>query len=497
MNPRSTSIATRSVLSYSILPIVLLTLLWGSGATRAHAQIAVIPIATGLIDPLFATAPSSDPRRLYVLERDGLIRVIRDDVLLSAPFLDVRDRVTTAGEGGLLGLAFSPDFATSGDFYIYYTNLAGDSQVSRFNAAGDPDFASDVEAPILQVSQPYPNHNGGTIAFGADGFLYFSPGDGGLANDPGERAQNPGELLGKMLRIDPGPTFAPGSTPVLGTGYAIPEDNPFVGAPGARGEIWAFGLRNPYRFSFDRLTGDLWIADVGQDRREEIDFEPASSAGGLNWGWDVMEGTLCNPNDPAYPNACNAPFYAPPIFEYAHTAGNCSITGGFLARGGPAEWNGEYIYGDYCTGRIWSLDPAAATSTEWTSALGAAGGVPFSLSGFGEDGRGRLYVVQSRGTVYRVEARSACNDGLDNDGDGDIDFGSDAGCGSTAAIREDPACNDGVDNDGDGAIDLADSGCMGNPSRLSENPVACGLGPELAFLLGGLGALRRRRRATA
>jgi glucose/arabinose dehydrogenase len=282
--------------------LLLLTLLAAGlvGLPARAALLAEALVASGLDTPMFALAPWGDPR-LFILERPGRILILKDGSVRAAPFLDIATSVGTSGEGGLLGLAFPPDFAASGAFYVYYTDTAGDSVISRFFVSGaDPDVADPAETVILTVGQPYSNHNGGTIAFGGDGFLYFSPGDGGSGNDPGERAQDPTSLLGKMLRIDVGLPLAPGSTPVPGTGYGIPVDNPWAAAgDGVRDEIWAFGLRNPYRFSFDRNTGDLWIADVGQDAIEEIDFEPRDDPGGRNWGWDVMEADQCNVNDPA------------------------------------------------------------------------------------------------------------------------------------------------------------------------------------------------------
>ncbi len=471
------------------LVFLFLTLL----AQAAAGQVTATLVASGLDEPLFATSPGlAEP--LFIVERAGRIRILRAGTVLPTPFLDISDRVSVVGERGLLGLAFAPDYGSSGAFYVYYTDRSGRSQISRFFVSVDPDRATDAEQSVLTLSQPFTNHNGGTIAFGADGYLYFAPGDGGSANDPAERSQNPGVLLGKMLRLDVGPVFASGSVPVPGTGYAIPADNPFNGVSGARPEIWSLGLRNPYRFSFDRATGDLWIADVGQGRREEINFEPADDPGGRNWGWDVMEGSLCNRSDPAAAPPCNDASLSLPIFEYDRSGGNCSITGGFVAGAQPAEWSGQYVYGDFCSGRIWSFDPQTAVETEWTAALGAAGRGAFELVGFGRDGVGRLYVVHSGGDVYRVESRTECNDGLDNDGDGLVDFGEDPGCAFSSDSPEDPMCNDGRDNDGDGAIDLLDSDCRGNPAG-SETILSCGLGFELApILTAALGWRRFRRR---
>jgi glucose/arabinose dehydrogenase len=383
--------------------------------------------ASGLNFPLFATAPPGDPR-LFVVERAGRIRIISGGTLLPTPFLDIRSRVSVAGERGLLGLAFSPDHAVDGFFYIYYTNLQGHSVVSRFEVGSDPDLADAAsEFPLLDpIPQPFANHNGGTVALSpVDGWLYFSPGDGGSANDPAERAQDPDDLLGKMLRID-----VDGVLPA---------------------EIWALGLRNPYRFSFDRATGDLWIADVGQSQREEIDFQPASDPGGRNYGWDVMEGSLCNGVDPASSPPCNDPSLTLPVYEYAHSDGNCSITGGFLYRGAIPELWGHYVFGDYCSSRIWTLDPATGVATDRSQELGAAAAAPFELVGFGEDGSGELYVIHSGGEVFRIRSPDVeCSDGLDNDGDGLIDL-DDPDCTAEgdpleAADADEDLVEDALDN---------------------------------------------------
>ena len=470
-------------------------------AAPARASLTEIrsePVVSGLDQPMFVTAPAGDAR-LFVVERAGRILIVsHDGVQNLMPFLDLRGQVATDGERGLFSVAFAPDFEDSGFFFVMYNDLTGASVLSRFSLAADePDRADPAETVLLTIPQPFPNHNGGTLAFGADGFLYLSAGDGGSGNDPGERAQDPGELLGKMLRLDVGVPAEPDSIPVAGAGYAIPADNPFVGVAGVLPEIWAFGLRNPYRFSFDRVTGDLWIADVGQDAREEIDFEPADDPGGRNYGWDVEEGTLCNPSDPAPAPPCGDPSLTPPVFEYPHSGGNCSITGGFVHRGSVPAIGGHYLYGDFCTGRIWSLDPATGLETERTDELGAAGGAGFSLVGFGEDGFGGNYVVLRSGSVHRITAAPPeCGDGIDNDGDGQIDEG-DSGCLGRAWPEEDPECSNGIDDDGDGAVDLGDGGCYGRPWMISERGMAaCGLlgADALAvLLLARLVAGRARR----
>ncbi|MGH7288590.1 MAG: PQQ-dependent sugar dehydrogenase, partial [Myxococcota bacterium] len=259
-----------------------------SGLGEARAEL----VASGFTLPVYVTAPAGDAR-LFVVERAGRIRIVSAaGSTLATPFLDIQAQVSTTGEGGLLGLAFPPDYAESQLFYVYYTNLQLDSVVSRFSLINANRADPGSEEEVLFIDQPAgrTNHKGGTIQFGPDGFLWFATGDGGGGNDPDELAQNPQSLLGKMLRIDPGPVFAPGSVPVPDENYAIPADNPFRALP-PRDEIWALGLRNPFRFSFDRVTGDLFIGDVGQNSREEIDFQPATNGGGLNYCWPNMEGS--------------------------------------------------------------------------------------------------------------------------------------------------------------------------------------------------------------
>ncbi|MCI0634418.1 MAG: PQQ-dependent sugar dehydrogenase, partial [Actinobacteria bacterium] len=264
-----------------------------SGLGEARSEL----VASGLVSPLFVAAPDGDAR-LFVVERAGRLRVVEGGATLPTPFLDIQSQISTDGEGGLLGLAFAPDYAQSGLFYVYYTNTpAGDSVVARFAVSADPNVANPAsQTVLLTIDQPagLTNHKGGTLAFGPDDFLWFATGDGGGSFDPAERAQDRLSLLGKMLRLDPSPLFAPDSIEVSGEIYRIPADNPFLSDDETRDEIWALGFRNPYRWSFDRETGDLWIGDVGQGAREEVDFEPAGDPGGRNYGWDVMEGKICN-----------------------------------------------------------------------------------------------------------------------------------------------------------------------------------------------------------
>ncbi len=304
-----------------------------------------------------------------------------------APFLDISDRVVSGGEQGLLGLALHPGYAQNGRLFVDYTRAGdGATVISEFHESGGvADPAS--ERILLTIPQPYPNHNGGMVAFDATGKLLIGMGDGGSADDPLGNGQNRGVLLAKILRID-----VDGARP-----YAIPADNPFVGVSGTSPEIWDIGLRNPWRFSFDRVTGDLFIGDVGQDTWEEIDAEPAG-AGGRNYGWSIMEGTHCFRHA-----GCLQTDLTPPVTDYNHSLG-CAVTGGYVYRGAAfPDLSGGYVYGDYCSGTIWALSAAdaIATGSATPTVVGHAG---FSVSSFGQDDAGELYVVDLGGRVLKVTA---------------------------------------------------------------------------------------------
>jgi glucose/arabinose dehydrogenase len=387
--------------------VLALTLARADGAAAQAVQSALV--ASGVSGAVHATAPRGDSR-VFVLDRQGRIRIVQGNgTVLPTPFLDIASRVSMAGEGGLLGLAFPDDYAESGLFTVYYTNLNLDSVVARFSVTADPNVANpNSEEVLLFIDQPdgtgFQNHKAGTIHYGPDGFLWFATGDGGGANDPFENAQNGQSLLGKMLRIDVGPDFAPSSVPVAGQVYRIPADNPFRGSA-PRDEIWAFGLRNPYRWSFDRQTGDLWIGDVGQNVIEEIDFEPVTDPGGRNYGWDAMEGTRCVTVDPPPAPPCNAPSLTLPVFEYDHSASRCTVIGGYRWRADNTRINGLYFFADFCTGEVFSFDPATRQVVDRTAQLGSpAAGTDFSLVSFGEDGFGRVLIVNraNGGQVHRI-----------------------------------------------------------------------------------------------
>lgn len=373
-------------------------------------SISLNPIESGFIKPVHITHAGDGSGRLFVVEQTGRIYILINGNKISTPFLDIRDRVLSqGGEQGLLSVAFPPGFGTTRNhFYVYYTRSNGDNRVSRFRLSGTPDVADPgSEQLILLLPHPtYQNHNGGQLVFGPDGYLYIGTGDGGGGGDPFDNAQNPGSLLGKLLRIDVEPDVAvvPSDSPYKaylplmarseGPAYSIPPDNPFVGKPGYRPEIWALGLRNPWRFSFDRNTDDLYIGDVGQGSREEIDFRPASSNGGENYGWNIMEGLSCYPPG----SSCSSAGLTLPVIDYTHSSG-CSVTGGYVYRGSSfLTMQGIYFYGDYCSGIIWGLQRNLGN---WENRL-LNNGDQTQITSFGEDQAGELYLTTLSGTVYRV-----------------------------------------------------------------------------------------------
>ncbi len=372
-------------------------------------------IATSLDSPVAITNAGDASGRLFITLRPGRVLIHDGIQVLPTPFLDIQPFVKSGGERGLLSIAFHPRYASNGLFFVNYTDLRGDTVIARYQVSANPDRADAGTARIiLQIGQPFSNHNGGQLQFGPDGLLYIGTGDGGSGGDPGNRAQNPNTLLGKMLRIS-----VDGALP-----YAIPPDNPFVTDSDVLDEIWAMGLRNPWRFSFDRMTGDLFIADVGQSAVEEIDFQPAGSAGGENYGWRRMEGSTCF--NPA--TGCNDGSLALPILEYGHDEG-CSVTGGYSYRGKAMPGLvGGYVFGDFCTGTIWigieSGDHWQRLELLTTSLL---------ISTFGEDEQGELYVADLGGAIYRI----ACND--------------------TGELATSLSCSNDVDTDGDGIADNLDN----------------------------------------
>jgi glucose/arabinose dehydrogenase len=335
------------------------------------------PIASGLHRPVDIQSANDGSNRLFIIEKQGDIRIYENGQLLDGSFLDITDRVNAGGnEMGLLGLAFSPDYKQNGFFYVNYTGEGGNTRISRFHASENI-ADKNSEKVLLVIKQPYENHNGGALAFGSDGYLYAGLGDGGSAGDPHKNGQNINSLLGKILRLDVN----------NGDPYAIPSDNPFGN------EVWAYGLRNPWRISFDRATGDLWIGDVGQDKWEEIDYLPAGSQGGANFGWSIMEGSHNYDGEPQSGMTL-------PAAEYSHTEGGCSVTGGYVYRGTIPEWDGVYLYGDYCSGKVWAL---IISDGQWQSKLMFETGL--LITSFGQDESGEIYLASDNGGIYRLEKK--------------------------------------------------------------------------------------------
>lgn len=355
-----------------------------TGPPAAWPQISLTVVAGGFTQPVHVTHAGDGSGRIFVAEQAGRIRILDNGVVRPSPFLDISAKLVCCGEQGLLSVAFPPGFASKGYFYVNYTGIPVDPAVvaptviARYRvSAGDANVADPAsEEVILTIPQPFSNHNGGQLVFGPDGYLYVGMGDGGSGGDPLNNGQSPGTLLGKILRIDVESGTAP---------YVVPPDNPFVGVAGYRPEIWALGLRNPWRFSFDRETGDLYIGDVGQDTFEEIDFQPAGDPGGRNYGWNIMEGDSCYPPGTV---GCNRTGIALPVFVYDHSLG-CSVTGGHVYRGSAfPSLQGVYLFGDYCSGRIWGMRKNGGA---WDNALLAD--TPLTITTFGEDESGNVYVV--------------------------------------------------------------------------------------------------------
>jgi glucose/arabinose dehydrogenase len=362
----------------------------GPVADPTRLEISLEPTSSvGFFRPTAVVAAGDGTGRLFVVEQPGTIRVVRDGTHLVEPFLDVSDRVNDAGnERGLLGLAFHPQYATNGWVYVNYTDAGGDTVVSRFSVrADDPDRADPgSEVVLLEIDQPFSNHNGGHLAFAPDGTLFVALGDGGSGGDPQGNGQDPQSLLGTLLR------FAIAEDGTL----EIPDDNPFVDDPDARDEIWAVGLRNPWKFAFDRETGDLYIGDVGQRDWEEIDVEGARSPGGVNWGWNVMEGFHCFDSE-----TCDTEGLALPAAEYGHDEG-CSVTGGAVYRGDRFPFlRGTYLFTDWCSGTWWALQPGGPHG--W--AVARVGALPSGITTIGEDEHGELWVIPGSGILHRVTAR--------------------------------------------------------------------------------------------
>ena len=360
--------------------------MWAQGSDPQHQlNLTLVPYASGFTNPVHITHAEDGSQRLFIAEQGGRIRIIKDQAVLDRPFLDITNRVSCCNERGLFSVAFPPGYSNKRYFYVNYTNTAGNTVIARYHLTSNPDLADPAsEEVLLPIAQPYANHNGGQIAFGPDGHLYIGMGDGGSGGDPQNNGQSLGTLLGKMLRIE----VESNSNP-----YAIPPTNPFLAVQTARGEIWALGLRNPWRFSFDRQTGDLYIGDVGQNAYEEINFQRRSSTGGENYGWKVAEGNHCY-----NATTCDLTQFTPPVLEYSHSQG-CSVTGGVVYRGRQfPRLSGTYLYGDFCSGRIWGV-PTPPRAQDNTQLLKSS----YTLSTFGEDEAGEVYLADyTGGTIYHL-----------------------------------------------------------------------------------------------
>jgi glucose/arabinose dehydrogenase len=377
-------------------PLTLVLLAALATAAVSHAQgftLTTERVVGGLARPIAAAHAGDGSGRLFLVQQGGSVRVLASGQLLAQPFLSIP--VSCCGERGLLGLAFHPDYPSNGFFYVSYTDSQGDSVVSRFEVSADPNRADPAsEVVLLRVAQPESNHNGGHLAFGPDGYLYIALGDGGGGGDQHGtigNGQELGTLLGKILRIDVDSATTP---------YGIPATNPFAARPNARPEIWAYGLRNPWKFSFDRETGDLWIGDVGQGNWEEIDFQLRSSRGGENYGWRRMEGRHCfNPV-----TNCQEAGMVLPVLEYDHSLG-CSVTGGYRYRGPQSLLRGVYFYADFCTGRLWGATKRCGRSAGWRTTELVR--LPFNVTSFAEGENGEVFVFEydpSDGALHRLVA---------------------------------------------------------------------------------------------
>ncbi|MFT7671338.1 MAG: glucose/arabinose dehydrogenase [Planctomycetota bacterium] len=426
----------------SALALSCLTL----SAPVASAQLKATLVADGFAAPLYLCSPVGDSARMFVVEQSSArIKIIAGGSVLATPFIDLGSIASGGGERGLLGLAFHPNYmgtgVGSGKFYVNYTDNSGDTVIREYSvSAGNPDVADAGSfTTMLSISQPFSNHNGGCIQFGPDGYLYVGTGDGGSGNDPGNRAQDiTNQLLGKMLRLDVD----------AGAPY-IPPSNPFVGISGDD-EIWAYGMRNPWRFSFDRLTGDMWIGDVGQVQREEVDFEAAGDAGGNNYGWRCMEGTNCTGLSGC---TCNAAGLVLPVDEYSHAGGRCSITGGYRYRGANMpNFFGRYFFADFCSDDIWSFDfdgTSISDKVNHETDIAIPGAV--SITSFGEDDNGELYICDSSGgQIWLIEEE--CNTGTTNYCTGGLN--SSGGSASIGVA--------GTSNIGDNNFSLTVSGAVPN-----------------------------------
>ena len=435
--------------------------------TSTLVAIQLNPVATGLASPLFVGNAGDLSNRLFIVEQVGVVLVLQPGSSTPTTFLDIHTKVVAGGEQGLLGLAFHPQYAGNGRFFVYYTR-AGDGTIviAEYHVSTtNRDVADPTETVLLTIPHPTnTNHNGGMMAFGSDGYLYIGVGDGGSANDPPSNAQNINVLLGKILRIDINPPAG------SGVPYLSPATNPFFGATPGRDEIFAYGMRNPWRFSFDRTTHQQWVGDVGQDTREEVDT-PIGNGG--NYGWRVFEGMLCTNNDTALCGTLQNPIF--PIFDYAHTLGRCSITGGYVYRGSQGALPaGTYVYADYCTGEIFGWNGSSQSLLLDTA---------MNISSFGEDEAGELYVVGLGGTVHKIVSNAPCTYSINPTsaafgkaaGTGSVSVTAGAGCAWTA--RSDASwitITGGSSGSGNGPVTYSVAPYTGKPKKRSGTMTIAG-----------------------
>ena len=424
--------------------------------TAAFAQIELVPVVSGLSSPVFVGHANDNLNRLFIVEQAGIIKVLQPGGGDPTTFLDIRPRILAGGERGLLGLAFHPQYMANGRFFVFYTRAGDGALVIAEYAASPPssNTANAAEEVLLTIPHPgFSNHNGGMLAFGPDGFLYAGVGDGGGANDPNNNAQNVETHLGKILRIDVD----------TGTTYTSPSDNPFVGLPGLD-EIFAYGMRNPWRFSFDRGNGELWVGDVGQGAREEVDI---SIENGGNYGWPFFEGNLCTTKGVNANQCMNQQAYRFPLFDYEHTGGRCSLTGGYVYRGlQNAVAAGTYLYGDYCSGEIFARSGSGTLSVLLDTAM--------AISSFGEDEDGEVYVVDLNGGVSRIARRvTACTYSISPTratytapgGSGTINVTAAAGCTWTASTSTPWITITGASGSGTGTVTYTVAPYTGKPKK--------------------------------
>ena len=433
--------------------------------TAAFSQIQLVPVVSGLSSPVFVGNADDSLNRLFIVEQAGVIKVLQPGGSEPTVFLDIRTRILAGGERGLLGLAFHPQYVSNGRFFVFYTRAGDGALVIAEYAASPPssNTASSAEEVLLTIPHPgFSNHNGGMLAFGRDGFLYIGVGDGGGANDPNNNAQNVNSLLGKILRIDVN----------SGTTYTSPADNPFFGPIDGLDEIFAYGARNPWRFSFDRETGELWVGDVGQGAREEVDT-PIQSGG--NYGWPYFEGNLCTTKGVNANQCALRDNYLFPLFDYEHIGGRCSLTGGYVYRGSDnAVATGTYLYGDYCSGEIFARSGSTSSVLLDTTML---------ISSFGEDELGEVYVVDLNGSVSRIAGTAApCTYSISptrasypaSGGSGTITVTTAAGCPWDASSSSSWITITGATGIGPGTVDYTVAPYVGKPKKRNGTMTVAG-----------------------